>query len=153
MNRFLSAVLLSFVLSTSSAWMAKPVIVEKIMRDAASVGFAASIASVVLLGGPNAATAIDFTGSYADPNHPGCARLISVENDNKALISGADGNPGCPGGGGRPWKLVGKVDGDKIFVDFSPKGGPKDLTGVWEAGKNPGVRFPDGNKWTLQAKP
>ena len=55
---------------------------------------------------------------------------------------------------GDHWQLKGKVSGDdKIFIDFAPKGGPKDLTGVWEAGKKPGIRFPDGNKWTLEAKP
>eukprot|EP00967_Tisochrysis_lutea_P159228 scaffold329293_cov57-Tisochrysis_lutea.AAC.2 len=32
------------------------------------------------------------------------------------------------------WKLVGSVseDGETIFIDFSPKGGPKDLLGVWD---------------------
>ena len=44
-----------------------------------------------------------------------------------ALVSGTDGTPGCVGGEGRPWNLKGSVDGDSIFVDFSPKGGPKDL--------------------------
>lgn len=86
-----------------------------------------------------------------DPNHPGCPRLVSIEG-NKALVSGADGNPGCLTGNGTPWNLEGKVEGDNIFIDFSPKGGPKDFTGVWEDGKNPGIRFPDGNKWSLQAK-
>jgi len=32
------------------------------------------------------------------------------------------------------WKLTGSVseDGESIFIDFSPKGGPKDLLGVWD---------------------
>jgi len=33
----------------------------------------------------------------------------------------------------------------KIFVDFSPKGGPKDVVGKWQDG---GIVFPDGNKWS-----
>lgn len=69
------------------------------------------------------------------------------------MVSGADGNPGCPTGEGRPWNLKGRVDGDNIFVDFSSKGGPKDLNGVWEAKKPAGIRWPDGNKWVLEGRP
>ncbi len=41
------------------------------------------------------------------------------------------------------WKLEGTVadSGDQIFVDFSPKGGPKALTGTWD---KDGIKFPDG---------
>jgi len=85
--------------------------------------------------------------------HPNCPRLVAVEKDGKAILTGADGNPDCPTGNGTPFQLAARVDGDSIFVDFSPKGGPKDLTGVWEAGKTPGIRWPDGNKWTLLGRP
>lgn len=34
-----------------------------------------------------------------------------------------------------------------IFVDFSPKGGPKDLLGVYNEDLN-GIKWPDGNLWT-----
>merc|ERR1712159_107327 len=37
-------------------------------------------------------------------------------------------------------------DGLSMKVDFSPKGGPKDVTGKWN-GKD-GITFPDGNTWT-----
>jgi len=87
-----------------------------------------------------------------DPNHPGCARLVATEGTS-ALVSGADGNPGCPTGEGRPWKLVGKIDGENIFVDFSPKGGPKNLQGKWETSQPAGIRWPDGNKWVLEGRP
>ncbi|EKX44660.1 hypothetical protein GUITHDRAFT_152936 [Guillardia theta CCMP2712] len=89
-----------------------------------------------------------FDGSYSDPKHPGCARNVMSKNDNEAEISGVDGNPGCSAGNAdvqKPWRLNGKVDGKKIFVDFSPKGGPKDLLGNWE---DDGIRWPDNNKWT-----
>ena len=53
-----------------------------------------------------------------------------------AVISGVDGNPGCGVGSvqGAEWKLTGRVDGkdaNEIFVDFSSKGGPKDLVGTF----------------------
>lgn len=35
-------------------------------------------------------------------------------------------------------------DGQRIFIDFEPKGGPKDLVGDWTGS---GIRFPDGNTW------
>ena len=151
-------VLIALAFSSCSAWVFNShpsPILEKLSQGASAGAFTAFMVSAVLLGGgPDVAGAVDFTGSYSDPNHPGCARLIAVEDGGVALVSGADGNPGCSGGGGRPWRLQGKVSGDdRIFIDFSPKGGPKDLTGVWEAGKKPGIRFPDGNKWTLEAKP
>mmetsp|Transcript_7605 Transcript_7605/g.9377 ORF Transcript_7605/g.9377 Transcript_7605/m.9377 type:complete len:160 (+) Transcript_7605:69-548(+) len=124
-------------------------IVEQISKTIASVGLAVAIAA----GGPAIASAgTDFTGSYSDPKHPGCARLVFVDG-NTALVSGIDGSPGCESGEGRPWKLTGSISGDNIFVDFSPKGGPKDLKGIWEAKGNAGIRWPDGNKWTLNGKP
>ncbi|KAL3804638.1 hypothetical protein HJC23_008453 [Cyclotella cryptica] len=115
----------------------------------------ASALATTLLLSPLNAHAVDFTGSYSDPKHLNCPRLIAMEGS-KALITGADGNPNCVGGEGNPWRLVGRIDeskgndADEIFVDFSPKGGPKDLVGKWE--KN-GIRWPDGNKWTLEGRP
>jgi len=138
----------------SNAWMSplqNKITPREIINQAAAVGAAATIAAASAFG-PLAANAADFTGLYSDPKHPNCARLIAIEGTT-ALVSGVDGNPGCPTGEGRAWKLIGKVSGDEIYVDFSPKGGPKDLTGVWEEGKKPGIRFPDGNKWTLSARP
>jgi hypothetical protein len=77
----------------------------------------------------------------ADPNHPNCLRIVSVDGT-KASLKGTDGNPGCPAdGSGNSWTLTGKVDGDSIFVDFSPKGGPKDLKGAFDGD---GIKWPDG---------
>jgi hypothetical protein len=40
----------------------------------------------------------------------------------------------------------GLIDEDKkhILIDFSPKGGPKNLEGLWTGS---GILFPDGNIW------
>merc|ERR1719460_719286 len=52
------------------------------------------------------------------------------------------------------WSLSGYPskddDGEEtLFIDFSPKGGPKNLLGKWDTfGGMPGIVFPDGNKWT-----
>ena len=77
---------------------------------------------------------IPIPHTSTDPKHPNCLRNIAVEKGNpNAQISGTDGNPGCPPGGeGKTWALSGKVDGDSLLVDFSPKGGPKDLKGTWD---------------------
>ena len=65
-----------------------------------------------------------------------------------AIISGTDSPAGgaCTGAADeKAWKLGGKLtDSGDIFIDFSPKGGPKDLLGKWD---KDGVVFPDGNKW------
>jgi len=126
--------------------------VKNFVTTIASAGVAATIVLGTAIGNPNIASATDFTGSFSDPKHPSCTRLVAVEGTD-ALVSGTDGTPRCEGGEGKPWKLIGNVDGDKIFVDFSPNGGPKDLKGVWVEGKSPGIRWPDGNKWTLEARP
>ena len=77
-----------------------------------------------------------------DPFHPNCQRIITV-NGAKASLQGTDGNPGCPAdGSGTKWTLTGKIEGtNAILVDFTPKGGPKDLRGEFD-GK--GIRWPDG---------
>ena len=51
------------------------------------------------------------------------------------------------------WSVPGVVSngGKTIVVDFSPKGGPKDIKGVWND-KN-GIDWADGNTWTkVEAK-
>jgi hypothetical protein len=79
-----------------------------------------------------------------------CKREIQVKDDGKtAVVLGEDGSPGCERGSPtKSWTLAAKLDGDSIYVDFSPKGGPKDLVGKWEGTAPPGVRWPDSNKWT-----
>lgn len=112
----------------------------------------ASIASVSasMATAPLIANAVDFSGSYADPNHPNCQRVIAVKGTN-AILTGTDGNPGCPpDGSGNQWKLTGKVEDGSIFVDFSPKGGPTDLKGIWDDSTPKGIKWPDGNKWTIK---
>ena len=42
------------------------------------------------------------------------------------------------------FELPALVYGDRITVDFSPKGGPSGLTGTLVAD---GIKWPDGNKW------
>jgi hypothetical protein len=110
----------------------------------------ASISAAVATA-PMTVNVVNFSGSYADPNHPNCKREIEVVGT-LADVSGTDGNPGCPpDGSGDPWDLTGTVVGDSILVDFSPKGGPKDLEGVYEAAPVPGIRWPDGNLWSRKS--
>ncbi|GKY93062.1 hypothetical protein MPSEU_000274500 [Mayamaea pseudoterrestris] len=133
---------LSFA-SLGSAWVFST---PKIVKNAASV----ATASVIIASSVAGANAIDFNGSYADPFHPNCRRIVSVSSGSTATLKGTDGNPGCPtDGSGREWTLTGTIDADgkNIVVDFTPKGGPKDLKGAWDGD---GIRWPDGNKWTLK---
>lgn len=126
---------------TSHAWMTP----QTLQKAVAAASFSAALSTAPLI-----ANAVDFTGSYADPNHPNCQRVISVQGAT-ATLSGTDGNPGCPAdGSGKAWKLTGNVDGSSIFVDFSPKGGPPALKGVWDDAAPAGIKWPDGNKWTMK---
>lgn len=143
------AYLTTLFLPSIEAW----VLSKKKLQQAAEAAFvSASIAAAPLV-----ANAVDFSGSYSDPSHPNCKRVIEVtkkrvNGKNVAKLSGTDGSPGCPAGGsGTEWELTGKVaDSKSIFVDFSPKGGPENLLGIWDSKSPAGIKWPDGNKWTKQ---
>jgi len=125
----------------TSAWIMPKNMLERVA--------AVATISAVISGAPMAGNAVDFSGSYGDPNHPNCLREVQVVSPSLADVTGTDGTPGCPpDGSGRKWSLTGKIEGDSILIDFSPKGGPKNLKGVWEPSPVPGIRFPDGNLWS-----
>ena len=90
-----------------------------------------------------------FLATYSDPiNHPGGKRTIK-------LIDGASAGDYALaqvfGGGGigepKEYVLPAVILGDRaIVIDFTPKGGPRDFTGVLE--KDGSIRFlRDGNRW------
>ncbi|CAB9502888.1 expressed unknown protein [Seminavis robusta] len=127
----------------ANAW----VLNKEALQRAASV---ASISAVIVAAPMGADAVVDLAGSYSDPKHPNCLRVIEIKDKGRAAVSGTDGTPGCPpDGSGRVWNLEGKVNGNDILVDFTPKGGPKDLLGKWEEEAPAGIRWPDGNKWTV----
>lgn len=71
------------------------------------------------------ATSID--GSFSDPFHPGCKRVITKQGDGKIKIEGSDNVDGS-----NPWVLFATEDEKgNILVDFSPKGGPKNILGMY----------------------
>ena len=117
--------------------------------------FSASvIVSAALFLAPISTPAMDVAGSYSDPNHPNCQRLIAAKDGSisEFTLTGTDGNPGCsPGGiGDKTFQLVGKIDSESnVYVDFTPKGGPKDLKGLFDANKR-AIQWPDGNVWTMK---
>ena len=91
-----------------------------------------------------------FCGTYTDPiNHPGGTRTIRLIGEKVGDYQLAEVEGG--GGVGEPKSFVlpAVVVGDRaIIIDFSPKGGPRDFTGVID---KDGIRFPrDGNRWPRQ---
>jgi hypothetical protein len=111
-----------------------------------------SVAAIFLGNPSNAAAATGgrgsaFVGTYSDPiNHPGGKRTINLLPTKVGDYQLAE----VVGGGGvgepKSYVLPAIVIGDRtIIIDFSPKGGPRDFTGVLE-GKN--IKFiRDGNTW------
>uniref|UniRef100_A0A7S0LB73 Uncharacterized protein n=1 Tax=Coccolithus braarudii TaxID=221442 RepID=A0A7S0LB73_9EUKA len=75
-------------------------------------------------------------GSYADPNHPGCKRKVTLAGS-AAIIDGADED-------GNKWRVRGEARGKYLLVDFTPKGGPAGVLVEWNG---LGLVFPDGNVW------
>ena len=95
-----------------------------------------------------AASANAFLGTYSDPiNHPGGKRTIKLLGDTSGDYTLAQVYGG--GGVGEPkeYILPAVVLGNRaIVIDFSPKGGPRDFTGVLE--KDGSIKFlRDGNRW------
>ena len=148
----MTKILFSTLLLIAWAKMGSSWVLPEPVRNAA----AAATITAALTGAPmvSSADGVDFTGTYADPNHPNCKREISVSGAS-AKVSGTDGNPGCPASGaGQQWSLAGEVQTNEktILVDFTPKGGPKNLKGVWEESPTKGIRWPDNNLWALKAE-
>jgi len=82
-----------------------------------------------------------FVGQYNDPNHPGCLRKISAAGKDITIV-GSDEIDGT-----KQWLLKATEDyPGTIFVDFSPKGGPPDLLGVYNE-RAAEIKWPDGNAW------
>merc|ERR1712137_985715 len=87
----------------------------------------------------------------------GCKRSITKDG-NRFIISGTssvEGTKDClPGKKVKSWNLVGTLPNNafgsmdvtfrEMTIDFSPKGGPKDIKATLS---EKGVSFPDGNTW------
>jgi len=93
----------------------------------------------------------DHAGVFFDPNHhvPGTwkgLRLIAEDPPHSLKMVGSD--DGVLTG---MWFLEGRCTGvhmTSIHFDFSPKGGPADLVGVWAAAPARTITWPDGNAWS-----
>ena len=114
---------------------------------------------------PSSGEGARLSGAYSDPNHPGCPRRIVVRPDEAAAdVSGEDSTApsgACdvaPGGGvgaqSVAWgPIVAWFGPDaatgraSLAVDFSSKGGPTHLVGVWDEDGSR-IIWADGNAWT-----
>ena len=88
---------------------------------------------------PRAKAQVRIAGVYTDPMHPGCTRKVTLIGTNKVLVEGADEDK-------KAYKLKGTYEGKTVVIDFSPKGGPKDVTATYSIAK--GLTFADGNVWS-----
>ena len=118
--------------------------------------------SALLYGSSTASGASVFVGTYTDPMHPGGTRTISLLDTRlgpyqlaKVVGGGGEGEPSRFELPAMVSPTPGQKDAWLITIDFSPKGGPKDFTGQWDAD---GIRFPPtprqiergelaGNRW------
>jgi len=88
-----------------------------------------------------------FSGWFFDPNHPCCTRSVAVTQAGAVTVESRDSPEAAP------WRLAGDAamspDGRStlLVIDFSPKGGPKDLTATMNDASGD-LSFPDGNVWT-----
>ena len=80
-----------------------------------------AVAQLMATPGQGEAAGVRFGGTYVDPQHPGCTRKVVLAGGN-AIITGVDEV------GGKPWKLRAETYGRYLIIDFSPKGGPAQVT-------------------------
>lgn len=149
-DKVVSLLLLVIALHSSSALRVPSAarLIRKSVGPVIAASFALSGYEGVLTQGftnpsPMVAVAAEspLIGQYDDPNHPGCLRKITVKGDVVTII-GSDNIDGS-----KQWVLQAKEDAPGVmFVDFSPKGGPSDLLGVYNE-KADGIKWPDGNMW------
>ena len=92
-------------------------------------------------------------GLYSDPYHPSCPRYFvpDMQSDRQgdANVYGQDSTDGegasCGQGKDEDWgPCPATINGDKLVVDLSSKGGPSDLTGTFA---NDRITWSDGNYW------
>jgi len=91
---------------------------------------------------------LSFQGVFLDANHPKGYRVL-IGDTSKGTMQLQDDPEG------KTYKTPFKVETDKktnqvkLKMDFSPKGGPKDIVAVLGTAKNGGttLRFADGNVW------
>lgn len=74
---------------------------------------------------------------YTDPNH-NMTRKVTYLKDNNIKITGKDSVKG------KRWSIYGKVNKNKANLDFSPKGGPRNLKATFRKKE---IKFSDGNTW------
>lgn len=143
---FLLQLLLAILLLANVCALHQPSSRRSLFQNA--IGVASS--SLVMF--PSVAVAANdassFVGTFSDPiNHPGGTRTIQLVGERigdyqlaQVLGGGGIGEP-------KSYTLPAAVIGDRaIVIDFSPKGGPRDFSGVLE--KNGDIRFlRDNNKW------
>lgn len=97
-----------------------------------------AVARLMATPGQGDAAGIRFGGTYDDPQHPGCTRKLVLAGK-QVIITGTDEV------GGKAWKVKGEPYGRALILDFSSKGGPKQVIARWNG---LGLVFDDGNVWT-----
>jgi hypothetical protein len=81
-----------------------------------------------------------MAGEHTGPHRGAGYRAVQVSRGGALAIEGSDATTKAVG---KHRSLKGRAVGIADVVDFSPKGGPKDLTAKFDGS---GLAFPDGNR-------
>jgi len=139
----------------SSSQQSRRDILTTVVGTATATAAALIIAPTAVLAADKAPAATGFTGSqgvWFDPKHPDGYRAIRIKGGKSGVMTLSDGlskeeildEKVEKTYNDIPVKLNG--DDNTLTIDFSFKGGPKDVVGVLsEDGKK--LTFPDGNTW------
>ena len=122
-------------------------------QDRRSVLCAASAAAIFSMALPASAVADkkaapSFQGVFNDPKHPNGYRILVSDAGNKGTMTLQDEPDGNVYIIPITYEANKKTGQTSLTIDFSVKGGPKDV--VATLNKDSSISFPDGNLWKKQ---
>jgi len=94
------------------------------------------------------AAATSFQGVFKDPKHPNGYRILVGDAGNKGMMTLQDEPDGMIYSIPIMSKTSEKTGQVSLTIDFSVKGGPKDVVAILN--KDSSISFPDGNLWTKE---
>ena len=122
-------------------------------QDRRSVLCAASAAAIFSMALPGSAVADkkaapSFQGVFNDPKHPNGYRILVSDAGNKGTMTLQDEPDGNVYIIPITYEANKKTGQTSLTIDFSVKGGPKDV--VATLNKDSSISFPDGNLWKME---
>eukprot|EP00440_Ansanella_granifera_P030457 gb/GFBE01033090.1/.p1 GENE.gb/GFBE01033090.1/~~gb/GFBE01033090.1/.p1 ORF type:complete len:195 (+),score=29.24 gb/GFBE01033090.1/:1-585(+) len=101
----------------------------------------------------SSAWAVEWAGSYEDPERPGCKRKVLQLDTNEIQVNGKDPDRGRTCNANKnleKWTVKGTVSGNDVRINLGGPDGGRQVVGKWDGS---GITFENGMKWEKKAGP